>query len=73
VQAAITAAGRSLPQSLSLPPYYKKVNPADAPITFAAQSDATIKVLKSSHAYGGRSVFGWEQPPTDGPRRKLPA
>ncbi|HEY2226869.1 MAG TPA: DUF763 domain-containing protein [Xanthobacteraceae bacterium] len=25
-----------------------------------------------SHAYGGRSVFGWEQPPGDGSRRKLP-
>jgi hydrophobe/amphiphile efflux-1 (HAE1) family protein len=40
VQAALTAAGKSLPQSLTVPPYYKKVNPADAPIMIlAAQSD----------------------------------
>jgi HAE1 family hydrophobic/amphiphilic exporter-1 len=40
VQAAITAAGRTLPQNLSIPPYYKKVNPADAPIMILAmQSD----------------------------------
>ena len=32
VQAAITAAGKQLPQNLSSPPTYKKVNPADAPI-----------------------------------------
>src|SRR5947209_3622190 len=32
VQAAITAAGRQLPQNLSTPPTYRKVNPADSPV-----------------------------------------
>jgi multidrug efflux pump subunit AcrB len=31
VQAAITTAGRTLPQQMSTPPSYKKVNPADSP------------------------------------------
>jgi len=41
VQAAITAAGRQLPQNLSTPPTYRKVNPADSPILIlAAHSDS---------------------------------
>ncbi len=32
VQAAITAASRFLPQAMTIPPVYRKVNPADAPI-----------------------------------------
>jgi multidrug efflux pump subunit AcrB len=32
VQAAITVAGKTLPQSMTTPPSYKKVNPADSPI-----------------------------------------
>jgi HAE1 family hydrophobic/amphiphilic exporter-1 len=41
VQAAITAAGKQLPQTLTAPPYYKKVNPADSPILLLAlRSDA---------------------------------
>src|SRR6202044_4027809 len=40
VQAAITVASRTLPQQMSIPPSYKKVNPADSPIMIlAAQSD----------------------------------
>ena len=40
VQAAITAAGRQLPQTLTSPPTYRKVNPADSPILIlAAHSD----------------------------------
>src|SRR5580658_3562862 len=40
VQAAITVAGRYLPQQMSTPPNYKKVNPADNTILIlAAQSD----------------------------------
>ena len=40
VQAAITAAGRQLPQTLTTPPTYRKVNPADSPIlVLAAHSD----------------------------------
>src|SRR5262249_32227861 len=41
VQAAITAAGRQLPQTLSTPPTYRKVNPADSPIMIlSARSDS---------------------------------
>jgi hydrophobe/amphiphile efflux-1 (HAE1) family protein len=40
VQAAITTAGRTLPQQMSTPPSYKKVNPADSPIMMmGARSD----------------------------------
>jgi hydrophobe/amphiphile efflux-1 (HAE1) family protein len=40
VQAAITIAGRTLPQQMSTPPSYKKVNPADSPVmVLAARSD----------------------------------
>ena len=41
VQAAINAAGGTLPQNLPYPPVYAKVNPADTPIlTLALESDA---------------------------------
>ncbi len=40
VQAAITVAGKTLPQQMSTPPSYKKSNPADSAIMIlAAQSD----------------------------------
>ena len=40
VQAAITVAGRTLPQQMTTPPSYKKINPADSPILMlAVQSD----------------------------------
>jgi hydrophobe/amphiphile efflux-1 (HAE1) family protein len=40
VQAAITVAGKVLPQQMSTPPSYKKVNPADSPIMYlSARSD----------------------------------
>jgi multidrug efflux pump subunit AcrB len=32
VQAAITAASKTLPQTMTAPPTYRKLNPADAPI-----------------------------------------
>jgi hydrophobe/amphiphile efflux-1 (HAE1) family protein len=45
IQAAITAASRTLPQNLTAPPSYRKVNPADSPIlTLAAQSD-TLPII----------------------------
>jgi hydrophobe/amphiphile efflux-1 (HAE1) family protein len=41
VQAAITAATKQLPQTLTSPPTYRKVNPADSPIlVLAAHSDS---------------------------------
>jgi hydrophobe/amphiphile efflux-1 (HAE1) family protein len=42
VQAAITAAGKTLPQSLTTPPTYRKINPADAPILILAVHSDTI-------------------------------
>ena len=42
VQAAITAAGKTLPQNLTVPPYYKKVNPADTPIMILATHSDTL-------------------------------
>jgi multidrug efflux pump len=42
VQAAITAAGRQLPITLTTPPTYKKVNPADSPILILAAHSDTL-------------------------------
>jgi HAE1 family hydrophobic/amphiphilic exporter-1 len=42
VQAAITAAGKTLPQSLTTPPTYKKINPADSPILILAVHSDTL-------------------------------
>jgi multidrug efflux pump subunit AcrB len=51
LQAAITAASRTLPQTLSAPPSYKKVNPADSPIlTIAAQSDSLPVITVDDYA-----------------------
>ncbi len=41
VQAAITAAGRRLPTNLTVPPYYRKYNPADPPIVIIAVTSDT--------------------------------
>jgi multidrug efflux pump subunit AcrB len=46
VQAAITAAGAQLPKTLSTPPTYKKVNPADSPILIVAADSDTIPLYK---------------------------
>jgi hydrophobe/amphiphile efflux-1 (HAE1) family protein len=42
VQAAITVASKTLPQSMTTPPSYKKVNPADSPILLLALRSDTI-------------------------------
>jgi hydrophobe/amphiphile efflux-1 (HAE1) family protein len=42
VQAAITAAGKTLPQTLSTPPTYRKINPADSPILILAVHSDTL-------------------------------
>ena len=42
VQAAITAAGRQLPTTLTSPPTYRKVNPADSPILILAAHSDTL-------------------------------
>jgi HAE1 family hydrophobic/amphiphilic exporter-1 len=51
VQAAITVAGKTLPQQMSTPPSYKKVNPADSPILMlAAQSDTLPLITVDDYA-----------------------
>ena len=42
VQAAITTAGKQLPQAMTTPPSYKKVNPADSPILLLSLRSDTI-------------------------------
>jgi hydrophobe/amphiphile efflux-1 (HAE1) family protein len=51
VQAAITAASKTLPQAMTTPPTYKKLNPADAPILIlAARSDTMPLILVDQYA-----------------------
>jgi len=42
VQAAISKAGRQLPQDMPNPPSYQKVNPADQPVLYLALSSPTL-------------------------------
>jgi hydrophobe/amphiphile efflux-1 (HAE1) family protein len=44
VQAAITAASRFLPQAMTIPPIYRKVNPADAPIMMLWAHSDTLPI-----------------------------
>src|SRR5438477_2706663 len=44
VQAAITAAGKTLPQSMTSPPIYRKLNPADAPILMLSVHSDTLPI-----------------------------
>ena len=46
VQSAITSASKTLPQSLSRPPYYKKVNPADVPILLFSVHSDTVPLIQ---------------------------
>ena len=48
VQAAINAAGSTLPRNLPYPPTYSKVNPADAPIMTLALTSDTISLRQLS-------------------------
>jgi HAE1 family hydrophobic/amphiphilic exporter-1 len=51
VQAAITAAGRTLPQAMTTPPIYRKLNPADAPVlVLAVHSDTLPLTVVSEYA-----------------------
>ena len=45
VQAAITVASRTLPQAMSTPPSYRKVNPADSPILLLALRSDTLPLI----------------------------
>src|SRR6185312_12187644 len=44
VQAALLRAQRSLPQDMTVPPSYRKVNPADAPVLFMALTSPSISM-----------------------------
>ena len=46
VQAAITVASKTLPQSMTTPPSYKKVNPADAPILLLSARSETMPLTE---------------------------
>jgi hydrophobe/amphiphile efflux-1 (HAE1) family protein len=46
VQAAITAAGKQLPTTLTSPPTYRKVNPADSPILILAAHSDSLPLTK---------------------------
>jgi multidrug efflux pump len=48
VQAAINAAGSTLPKNLPYPPIYSKVNPADAPVVSLAMTSRTIPLRELS-------------------------
>jgi multidrug efflux pump len=48
VQAAINAAGSTLPRNLPYPPTYSKVNPADAPIVTLALTSDTVSLRQLS-------------------------
>src|SRR6187200_1808839 len=48
VQAAINAAGSTLPRNLPYPPTYSKVNPADAPVLTLALTSPTISLRNLS-------------------------
>jgi multidrug efflux pump len=48
VQAAINAAGSTLPKNLPYPPAYSKVNPADAPIVTLALTSDTVSMRELS-------------------------
>ena len=51
VQAAIITAGKSLPQAMSQPPVYRKINPADAPIlTLSLRSETLPLTLVQENA-----------------------
>jgi hydrophobe/amphiphile efflux-1 (HAE1) family protein len=45
VQAAITVATKQLPQSLTTPPAYKKVNPADVPVLLISVHSDTVPLI----------------------------
>jgi hydrophobe/amphiphile efflux-1 (HAE1) family protein len=45
VQAAITVATKTLPQSLTTPPAYKKVNPADVPVLLLSVHSDTVPLI----------------------------
>ncbi|MBR0345470.1 MAG: efflux RND transporter permease subunit, partial [Rudaea sp.] len=46
VQSAISAASRQLPPTMTTPPTFRKVNPADAPVFFVGMTSKTLPLSK---------------------------
>jgi HAE1 family hydrophobic/amphiphilic exporter-1 len=46
VQSAISVAGKTLPQAMTIPPTYRKVNPADPPIMILGARSATLPLIR---------------------------
>ena len=44
VQAALLRAQRQLPQDMTIPPSYRKVNPADSPVLFMALTPPSLSL-----------------------------
>ena len=73
VQAAINAAGSTLPRNLPYPPIYSKVNPADAPIVTLALTShddlAAAAERHRRHAAGAAAERGHRRRPRHGAGR----
>ena len=73
VQAAITVATKTLPQSLTTPPAYKKVNPADAPILLLSVHSDTVPLIQRrrirQHLSGAADFAGFRRSSGPGVRR----
>ena len=46
MQSAISVAGKTLPQAMTIPPTYRKVNPADPPIMIVGARSATLPLIR---------------------------
>src|SRR4051795_4153489 len=55
VQTALTIAQRRLPIEMTIPPSFRKVNPADFPVLFVALRSATLP-LSAVHEYGDITI-----------------
>jgi len=64
VQSAISAALRQLPSTMSVPPTFKKVNPADSPIFYVGMKSKTLPLSKVDEY--GESLLGQQLSMIDG-------
>jgi len=64
VQSAISAALKQLPSTLSVPPTFRKVNPADAPIFYVGMKSKTLPLSKVDEY--GESLLGQQLSMIDG-------
>lgn len=68
VQSAISAALKQLPPTMTTPPTFRKVNPADAPIFFIGMSSKTLPLSKVDEY--GESLLAQRLSMVDGVDRK---